>query len=185
MSIDNSDGKKRLPLYSAVEAYFKIPRMNANCFELYAFDKLPDDENVTGDTTGILNVAAHDYFLRGRIAQKRAELTDNELDRKGFYERAAANFQMSLGAKPDYICAFRFLANVSEKLGEDAVEELEYPAQITPDMNHDCPFLDPSYQSVEELVGIVRRAQVHVDEWNALRQKDQAMRAAAAFKKLQ
>ena len=170
-------------MISAVEAYFKIPRMNANCFELYAFDKLPDDEKITGDTIGILNVPAHDYFLRGRIAQKRAELTDNESDRKGFYERAAADFQMSLEAKPDYICAFRFLANVSEKLGEDAVEELEYSAQITPDMNHECPFLDSSYQSVEELVEIVRRAQVHVDEWSSLRNRDQAKRKSETFKK--
>ena len=177
-----SDGKRRLTLYSAVEAHFRLQRMNSNCFELYAVDKLPDDEVVTGDTTGILNIPAHDYFLRGRIAQKRAELADNETEGRTLYGRARANYQMSLNAKGDYICARRFLANVSEKLGEDT-EDIEYSAQITPDMNHECPFLDPSYQSVEELVGIVKRAKLHIDEWSPLRDKDQTRRNSETFKK--
>ena len=51
-----SDGKRRLPLYSAAEAHFNLSRMISNCYELYAFDKLPDDEKITGDNNGILNV---------------------------------------------------------------------------------------------------------------------------------
>ena len=67
---------------------------------------------------------------------------------------------------------------------DDFVTEMEAAADINPNMNHDCPFLDPYYQSAAELITIVERGQIHVGEWNALRQKDQAMRAAATFKKL-
>ncbi|HLD79393.1 MAG TPA: hypothetical protein VJA18_02440 [Candidatus Nanoarchaeia archaeon] len=185
MPIDLSDGKRRLPMISAVEAYFRISRINDNCFELYVFDNLPGEENVTGDTTGILNVPAHDYFLRGRIALKQAELADDEAERNGHYNHAVASFQMSLEAKPGYICAIRFLQYAAERAGlDDFVTEMEAAADINPNMNHDCPFLDPYYQSAAELITIVERGQIHVGEWNALRQKDQAMRAAATFKKL-
>ena len=179
-----TDGKRRLPLYSAAEAHFKLSRMNSNCFELYAFDKLPEDEKITGDNNGILNVPAHDYLLRGCIAMKRAELASNELDEKMFFERARASFQMSLKAKPDYLCAFRFLMVVSERLGlDDEVEEMEYTAQINPNLNHECPFLNPSYLSAEELVDIVKRSQTMVEEWAPLRNMYRAMRAAETFKK--
>ncbi|MEK6905630.1 MAG: hypothetical protein AABX24_04480 [Nanoarchaeota archaeon] len=172
-----SDGKRRLPLYSAAEAHFNLSRMISNCYELYAFDKLPDDEKITGDNNGILNVPAHDYLLRGRIAMKRAELADNKLDEKKFFERARASFQMSLKAKPDYLCAFRFLMDVSERLGlDDEVESMGYAAQINPNMNHECPFLNPSYLSAEELVDIVKRSQAIVEEWAPLRDQYKMMR---------
>ncbi len=174
-----SDGKRRLPLYSAAAAHFKLPRINSNCYELYAFDKLPDDEKITGDDTGILNIPAHDYLLRGFVAMKRAELAGNKPDEMMFLERAYANFQMSLKAKPDYLCAFRFLMDVSERLGlGDEVEEMEYNAQINPNLDHECPFLNPSYLSAEELIDIVERSKLQVDEWSPLRERYQTMRAA-------
>ena len=142
------------------------------------------DTEKTGDNTGILNVPAHDYLLRGCIAMKRAELASNELDEKMFFERARASFQMSLKAKPDYLCAFRFLMDVSERLGlDDEVEEMEYTAQINPNLDHECPFLNPSYLSAEELVDIVKRSQTVVEEWAPLRNRYQAMRTAEIFKK--
>ena len=58
----------------------------------YAFDKLPDDEKITGDNNGILNVL-HDYLLRGRIAMKRAELADNKLDEKKFLKELEQVFK--------------------------------------------------------------------------------------------
>ncbi|MBI4147177.1 hypothetical protein HY494_00840 [Candidatus Woesearchaeota archaeon] len=173
-----TDGKRRLPLYSAAEAHFKLSRMNSNCYELYAFDKLPGDEEITGDDKGILNVPAHDYLLRGLIAMKRAELAGSKSAEEMFFERARASFQMSLKAKPDYLCAFRFLMDVSERLGlEDEVEEMKYAAQINHNMNHECPFLNPSYLSAEELVDIVKRSQTIVEEGALLRDQYKIMRS--------
>ena len=165
-------------MYSAVEAHFKAPRINSNCFELYVFDNLPDDEKITGDTTGILNVPAHDYFLRARVALKLADLSQpGSQEKRSHEERALAYLQMSSEAKPGYICATRFKINVAGRLGfEDAVEEMQSAVRNNPNLEHECPFLDPSYQSAEELVEIVARAQLHAREWAPLRERYQSMR---------